>query len=1474
MSEPRTVTLLHLSDLHFGRYHRFSSDGGQDSLLERLRVDLDGLRANEGLRPDLIIVSGDLAEYGKKAEFERATRFLQKLSQTLELPARRVVIVPGNHDINWSLSKSYFEECIANEETPKRPYAKKLKFFQEAFAVFYSGERDIVFTDEQPWSLFEYPELGVVVAGMNSVIAESHEDHFGYLGEEQLRWFAEKLRSYKERGFLRLGVMHHDPRDRRGGGETKRDQSDLKRLLSPSLNVLLHGDIHEETDEALGVALPVFGIGSLGVKLEQRPAEVPNVYQLLQVHAGGVRRALRAYAPDQSRFLPSARADAAGTATIVEIPVAFDRVDALGQAAAPKREADLSALVEQYRRSIVKDQRMQTVGDLLGRDVLGAPMTATDVLRLFVPQDVMREDPARHFRHERTRDWLHGEEPAVSDVQQDAFGERDVRDDAFSLGSFADSVTTALSRGWVYLLGAPGAGKTSLTRWILLSLCVPGERIEGFADDLVPMRIDMRLFDDAYRKASGQYSLFDHLDRMLAERFLNLRGEPLRELAKQGRLYFLFDGLDEVIDEEQRRTYAEMISGLALADEYARCRGVVTNRVVGAEVAQAVFEGSGFTTYTLRDFTEAQQDRFLDAWHALVFAHEPEVLRHRRTRLSWALEASPSLRMLCGNPLCCALLAYLNRDEELPEGRHLLYQRILERLAHQWNANKGLAHRTTSFRFDLPDKLSFLRRLAWYMMETGGAEAGNVIVATDLVDFTRAFCEEKWAETAESARLRAEALIGDLRGRNEVLAWLGGDLYGFSHRAFLEYLVAARAVEKHGRPGGIVELGKWFARHWREPGWEETLLLTCGVLREVDQGPTLVVRVLQELPGGDRSVVYRELDEYLCFCIKALGELRSLERGVVRDFAEEINGILEYEIQCDPAHWLSAHRFLEPFRRCAGKWPDVERLIYATDKRIDEGNSSFDEAYPLWIAAAGRTDRLRVLLNALEVCRTKLGPDLSAPYPLCSEAARLGAWCGEEVNRLVEAAALEDEELNRYNILACTIHTPGMLFRGDEPIIGSFSHLMESASAPDIRMRAAWTMFKAGVQREAALTILRNFLYGNEAHYRRGAARMLLSLGFIDDALDTIAAGATHDVNCLDDLMRLAHVNEKAAKALQEIAPRVRQQEEMRTYVWSFLFGIRRKCPIIAREAMSKRLRKENAKSAQRCLHFLVNEPKLAEFIATQYTWLLPRIKDSGTRTMAVIDVLRLDPKHGGAPLQHLWRILLDSNDLWTAIGAARQILQRCPNHGLREIARQKMLIGLRPTVPERNRLSAAGALGADDSAARSVYEALAANASDEVTRYAAAKTIGNMKALAHLADRAHDANVKESAREALDLYTHIHRLLSVGRPRRARVFLHNQFAGMLEEITVNGGTKFTYDKTYREKPGAKPLAPNLPLRAEPYDDPNTLHPFFANLLPEGSIFDQTARRLGLPKTDRFGMLLHVGEDVMGAVQVLPEETN
>jgi 3',5'-cyclic AMP phosphodiesterase CpdA len=71
-------TLVHLSDLHFGRVDA--------ATLEPLKS------AVWSLAPHVVVISGDLTQRAKSSEFRDAQRFLE------QLPLPRIV-VPGNHDV-------------------------------------------------------------------------------------------------------------------------------------------------------------------------------------------------------------------------------------------------------------------------------------------------------------------------------------------------------------------------------------------------------------------------------------------------------------------------------------------------------------------------------------------------------------------------------------------------------------------------------------------------------------------------------------------------------------------------------------------------------------------------------------------------------------------------------------------------------------------------------------------------------------------------------------------------------------------------------------------------------------------------------------------------------------------------------------------------------------------------------------------------------------------------------------------------------------------------------------------------------------------------------------------------------------------------------------------------------------------------------------------------------------------------------
>lgn len=319
MSSSRPITLLHLSDLHFGRKHRFGGfappDGSLETLLSLWGDDLQRLRDNHDLRPDLLVLTGDLTEHGLSSEFDDALRLIEGLLELVRLTRDRVVIVPGDHDVNRAASAAYFLECQSEEDEPVPPYWPKWKSYARMFRSFYSdpssGGR---FIEYEPWSLFVLPDLEVVVAGLNSTMANSHraEDDYGFLGQLQLRWFADLLDEYVRQGWLRIGALHHHvARDSASDDKSLRDADDLVRVLEKSLHLLLHGHLHDGKPHWLAPELPMLATDHT-VSFESRPEGNYSQCQMIKIHRNSFERWPRTYDPDRGYWTGDTEASDTG----------------------------------------------------------------------------------------------------------------------------------------------------------------------------------------------------------------------------------------------------------------------------------------------------------------------------------------------------------------------------------------------------------------------------------------------------------------------------------------------------------------------------------------------------------------------------------------------------------------------------------------------------------------------------------------------------------------------------------------------------------------------------------------------------------------------------------------------------------------------------------------------------------------------------------------------------------------------------------------------------------------------------------------------------------------------------------------------------------------------------------------------------------------------------------------------------------
>jgi len=96
---------------------------------------------------------------------------------------------------------------------------------------------------------------------------------------------------------------------------------------------------------------------------------------------------------------------------------------------------------------------------------------------------------------------------------------------------------------------------------------------------------------------------------------------------------------------------------------------------------------------------------------------------------------------------------------------------------------------------------------------------------------------------------------------------------------------------------------------------------------------------------------------------------------------------------------------------------------------------------------------------------------------------------------------------------------------------------------------------------------------------------------------------------------------------------------------------------------------------------------------------------------------------------------------------------------------------------------------------------------------------------------------------------------------RKAKVFKARTFAGVLEE--TSGGFRFSCDESYQ----GPPVSLTMPIDKREWEWKG-FPPFFDGLLPEGMQLEALLKARKLDRSDFFGQLIVVGQDLVGDVTV------
>lgn len=868
-------TLLHVSDMQFGAFHRFGK--GVESLASRLIADLQSLTKEELVPPiDVIVLSGDFVETGMAHEFELAIDFVQDVAGSLGLALERVVMVPGNHDVNRKLCESYFLQREGEDSLPVAPFDPKWRPY---VGFVQSLQPPDTFTPERPFGIHRFEELGITVAALNSTMRESHrdDDHYGWCGEEQLRWFAEQLE--QDDGHARIAVVHHNVRARSDtiDAECLRDADMFTQLLGPHIDLVLHGHTHNGKKDALANGTLVLATGSAAVTVRYRPEEVGNQYHILSVNDGSVTRWARVYDLKDKRWVGDNSLSRRGDVWHEEIPVhtlirtgKSTPLPTLGpELPFEHAPTDLLAEVEQInrvahesqcrivRRRSQEDPKLEYLLVFAGADM--HPVGAIDAdadratLEAFdrtVHQPFQQRSPyvrshfvhTGHPHHELNkwaasrgiilRTWTEYQNLLDLTVYT-AQLLRELDEDAqYPQSLYLDQYYQTVDR-----FGQVDRGvHLNLADTILDWLTADEQRFgmvlgdAGFGKSFLIRRLAYRLLKGrsglvpvvvTLRNWEKNHTIVEMVSQTVVPAGVTFQLQRFHHMFTTGRLVLLVDGYDEFAIRvgydraaDQLSTFLQAMEGGAKVLLTTRPSHFRTRKQAVSVVFQDVLSHTRHQIYQLQPFDAEEQKLFLKRWFEIAGEDDADAQAERWMN---ALSAVDKLPELARTP---RMLSFMVSDLQLEEieaagetGTTMTAAALYERLIGKWLSTES--DKDGTGRAGRP-RLTDADR--WKMAE----ELAFVLWRDHLPNIGQALLEDVAGKTLDLPRLGLTTSQAAQEIGSRTLLVGEGEERGFAHQSVYEYLLARRlASALHDRS------------EWGRLGYAELSELTALFLRDL-----------------------------------------------------------------------------------------------------------------------------------------------------------------------------------------------------------------------------------------------------------------------------------------------------------------------------------------------------------------------------------------------------------------------------------------------------------------------------------------------------------------------------------------------------------------------------------------------------------------------------------------------------------------
>ncbi|MDX8458174.1 NACHT domain-containing protein [Mesorhizobium humile] len=341
------------------------------------------------------------------------------------------------------------------------------------------------------------------------------------------------------------------------------------------------------------------------------------------------------------------------------------------------------------------------------------------------------------------------------------------------------------------ILGDPGGGKSTLSK----KLCLEVARAFRGGDAQIPFFLQLR----SYVAVWDQDKAVTFLGYIAEQVSQSTPGIPIERISAivhyllgTGRLFLVFDGLDEVLSLGNREDIVKKVRNFC--DRYPLSRFLLTSRIVGYETTPV----RNFDHHVVRGLThEGMEQLFhnvnkhiVSKGQANTLTQFPAFIQDARNK---ALELIP-------NPLLLTLIIIIHsKKREIPDNRFDLYSSCADLLFDRWDSFRNI-NPTLPERYRLYDLLMHLASVIFEDETLGGRLSKGALEAEAKRFFRNDYVDNKEGRASEAA----SKLVEHLTGRAWILHEVGEGIFEFTHRTFLEFFYARWLEAKYEKTEELV----------------------------------------------------------------------------------------------------------------------------------------------------------------------------------------------------------------------------------------------------------------------------------------------------------------------------------------------------------------------------------------------------------------------------------------------------------------------------------------------------------------------------------------------------------------------------------------------------------------------------------------------------------------------------------------------